>query len=90
MGGFVAELGKLLEGLFLGAVEVFRNLNANADVEIATTVSGERRDALIAKTENLVRGGPGRDFEFKFSVEAGDADFRSQGQLGKGDWNFAK
>jgi len=40
VGGFIAELGKLLQGLTLGGIEVFGNLHADADMEVTPATSG--------------------------------------------------
>jgi hypothetical protein len=39
MGGFVAELGELLERIFLGVIEVLGNLNPNTNMEVAPTAA---------------------------------------------------
>jgi len=85
VGGFVAEPAKLLEGVFLGGVEVFRDLDADPNVEVAPSAPGKGGNALIAKTEDFVGGGSGGNPEFEFSIEAGNADFRSQSQLSERD-----
>lgn len=90
VGGLIAEAGELLEGFLLGAVEVFGDLDAHPDVEISPTASREGGDTLVAETEDLVGGGSGGDLEFEFSIEAGDADFRTQSQLRKGDRYLAE
>jgi hypothetical protein len=63
MRGFVAEFRELLEGLALGGGEVFGNLHADADMEVAPTPSGKGGDALTPQTKHLVRGCSGRDFQ---------------------------
>jgi len=90
MRGVVTEAGKVFEGLFLGGIEVLGNLDPDVDMEISPSASGQGGDTLPAEAEDLVRRGPGGDFEVQFTFEAGDADFGAEGELGKGDGNLAK
>jgi len=90
VGGVVAKPGELLESLFLGGVEVFGNFDADADMQIAPAAPGKRGDALIPEAEDLVRGGPGGNFEIQLAIETGDADLSPKGELGKGNRNLAE
>ena len=85
VSGVVAQPGELFECLFLGGVEVLGNLHADAHMEVPLAPAREGGDALIPEPEDLVRGGAGGDFQVQFPVQAGNADLRSESELGKRD-----
>jgi hypothetical protein len=85
VGGVIAQPGELFECLFLGGVEVLGNLHADAHMEVPLAPAREGGDALIPEPEDLVRGGAGGDFQVQFPVQAGNADLRSESELGKRD-----
>ena len=90
MGVVVAKFGELLESLPLGGGEMLGDFDADANMEIAPATTGEGGNALSTEAENLVRSGARRNFQVQFAIEAGDADFRPQSELGEGDGHLAK